>query len=61
VCPNCQGIAKAELFTETEKGCDDCGSHPALLCPVCDEPIDMIYHDTEEMQSAAESASNGDK
>lgn len=29
-------------WRESETGCEDCGSHPAVHCPVCDRTIDLV-------------------
>ena len=39
----CKECKRLTLHCESEVGCEDCGSHPALLCLVCCEAIDLIY------------------
>jgi len=29
-------------WRESETYCEDCGSHPAVYCPVCDRTIDTV-------------------
>jgi len=39
---DCLFIGKESEWIESEMICDDCGSHPAFQCPVCDERYDAI-------------------
>lgn len=32
-------------WEETEVGCDDCGTHPAVRCDACGQVLDLIYED----------------
>ena len=47
-CTECGEWSDQEDYKETEVGCEDCGSHPALECPKCEEVMDTIYKDLEE-------------
>jgi hypothetical protein len=42
----------ASLWQEdyAEVYCEDCGSHPAVVCPECGEYFDMIYVELEERE-----------
>lgn len=53
-CPECKEVSDSTLWEETEVGCEDCGSHPALRCPKCDTGIDMIFYNTEDLESKPE-------
>lgn len=45
-CPHCDKLIPVGTeVSNTELGCEDCGSHSGIICPFCDEPIDEIYHD----------------
>jgi predicted amidophosphoribosyltransferase len=41
-CPACD---KDVDWTETEIGCEDCGTHMAILCPKCGIIFDTVYID----------------
>ncbi len=47
-CIYCHQTSPRDEFTDTEVGCDDCGSHGALLCPKCNKAMDLIYNKLEE-------------
>ncbi|GAF83898.1 unnamed protein product [marine sediment metagenome] len=36
-CPECEKWTHHVMWSESEVGCEDCGSHTALKCPACDE------------------------
>lgn len=42
-CPRCRHLNRERH--ETEVGCEDCGTHPALWCDGCDEALDTVYWD----------------
>lgn len=46
-CPKCGVYALGSLWEECEPSCEDCGSHPGIRCPDCDEDIDLIMYDIE--------------
>jgi len=48
VCPECKEESKRSEWDNSEVLCDDCGTHPALVCPKCKEPIDQIFDDFDE-------------
>jgi hypothetical protein len=33
------------IWLDTEVGCDDCDTHPAVRCDECGQVIDLIYQD----------------
>ncbi len=33
-------------WEEVEAACDDCGPHPGLKCPACDEIVDLVMNPT---------------
>lgn len=41
-CPECNEESPEEDWQETEVGCEDCGSHPAIRCPKCGEAFDAV-------------------
>ncbi len=41
-CPVCNLEDLGKDWEETEVGCEDCGSHPAIKCPNCEEKFDHI-------------------
>jgi hypothetical protein len=42
-CPYCGHVFGSPDNRETVVGCEDCGSHPAVQCPACEEYIDLIF------------------
>lgn len=46
-CPSCGEWSPAEEWGEREVYCEDCGTHPALECPLCEERVDTVYRDPE--------------
>ena len=50
LCPNCETWSDAAAWEETERGCEDCGSHAALRCPDCEEAIDTVTRELEERE-----------
>jgi hypothetical protein len=32
-------------YEDTEVGCDDCGTHPAVRCDQCGQVLDLIYEE----------------
>jgi Zn finger protein HypA/HybF involved in hydrogenase expression len=44
LCPECEEWSHQSDWFETEVGCEDCGSHLAMGCPVCDERFDTILY-----------------
>lgn len=44
-CPHCAEESSYDTWEETEVGCEDCGTHPAVRCPACGEAVDAIYND----------------
>lgn len=51
-CPECGEVTNEKEWTESEVGCEDCGSHSAMQCPECGHRIDMVFSDWD--------ADNGD-
>lgn len=51
-CKECGEVSFRKEWDDTEVGCEDCGSHPAIRCPKCGDDIDTIYlrPDETEMQ-----------
>lgn len=43
-CPACNKTSAPERWEASEVPCEDCGSHPAVRCPECGEPIDTVMH-----------------
>jgi uncharacterized Zn finger protein (UPF0148 family) len=48
-CPECKKISFSKDWVGGEVGCEDCGSHSALQCPLCQKWIDLIFHDIKEI------------
>lgn len=48
-CPSCKVVGMGSAWTETEVGCEDCGSHPAIKCPFCEECVDWVYTSPDEL------------
>lgn len=42
LCPGCGRWSAARWWEVGEAACEDCGSHPAMICPWCTEHIDAI-------------------
>ena len=47
-CPECDEWSPPEEWKEGEVGCEDCGSHSAMVCPKCDERFDHVFSPTFE-------------
>lgn len=43
VCPECKAWSPVGLWKETEVCCEDCGTHQAMRCPLCEEDHDGVY------------------
>jgi len=41
-CTDCSEWSSWEKWREGEVGCEDCGSHNALICPLCDRHFDSV-------------------
>ena len=44
-CPKCDVTSPFNDFMPVLLGCEDCGDHPGVLCPSCNEEIDLIFYD----------------
>ena len=42
-CPECKEWSPLAEWTESEVGCEDCGSHAAMVCPECGEKFDHVH------------------
>lgn len=42
-CPECFVGSPIAEWRATEIGCEDCGEHPAVVCPDCGAVIDTIF------------------
>jgi Zn finger protein HypA/HybF involved in hydrogenase expression len=42
-CEECKKYSKVLDYKEGETYCEDCGTHPALICPLCGHYHDEIY------------------
>jgi (p)ppGpp synthase/HD superfamily hydrolase len=51
-CPSCASTAPGMLWRQTEAYCEDCGSHPAAQCPLCDEVIDLVFTEADRLIDA---------
>lgn len=51
-CPECLEFSSISEWTETEVGCEDCGSHSAIRCPKCDEAQDHVWCPKIEVRKA---------
>lgn len=52
LCPKCNAWSRVELWKEGEVGCEDCGSHSAIICPICDEYHDHVYAEPFRVREA---------
>lgn len=43
-CPLCRNTSDAKDWRDTEVACEDCGDHPAVVCPVCFGVIDVVMN-----------------
>lgn len=41
-CSECGEWSPESKWRETEAYCEDCGSHSAMACPLCDEVYDTV-------------------
>jgi len=46
LCPECEEWSSQKDWYETEVGCEDCGSHIAVGCPLCRNAFDTVFYDT---------------
>jgi len=49
-CPLCNHISPLSKFKTAEIRCMGCKSHAALKCPNCNELIDLVYNNMEEVK-----------
>lgn len=59
-CPQCEVWSVAAAWKETERVCEDCGSHSALRCPACEESTDTVTMDLEEREKMTHAANDWD-
>ena len=52
-CPACDGVFELRLWELGYLYCEDCGGHPAMKCPKCEEQQDLIFHDPEVVRPEA--------
>lgn len=45
ICPMCSIASPLNAFVPILLGCEDCGDHPGVICPSCNEEIDLIFYD----------------
>lgn len=50
LCPECQIWSRLANWTETEVGCEACGSHDAMRCPECGHAFDHVWSPTFEVK-----------
>lgn len=50
VCPECKVWSAATRWREGEVGCEDCGTHSAMICPECDEYHDQVWVSFEDLE-----------
>ncbi|MCJ2114179.1 hypothetical protein MKK64_23710 [Methylobacterium sp. E-025] len=48
VCPECKAWSSVTLWKDTEVLCDECGTHGAIRCPLCEEDVDTVFNDFED-------------
>lgn len=48
VCPECKEWSPVGHWRETEVGCEACGTHSALECPLCKQDHDTVYVSFED-------------
>lgn len=45
-CEDCQTYSPVLEWTRGEAGCEDCGTHDAIICPKCGSALDHVYTKT---------------
>lgn len=45
VYPECKEWSPVEGWREGEEYCEDCGSHPSMVCPACESHTDTVFTD----------------
>lgn len=48
-CPHCNTWSPLADWTEGFVGCDSCGDHSAMECPVCGEGVDHVHQSSEPL------------
>ena len=48
-CTKCNYVGDSVEFVDIEVYCECCGDHPGKLCPNCDEALDYVYDEYEEL------------
>lgn len=43
ICPECKKESSKCDWADSEVPCDDCGSHFATVCPLCEEHFDSVW------------------
>ncbi len=43
LCPECKKWSHMSKWEESEVGCDLCGGHVAIVCPLCDYYFDHVF------------------
>ena len=44
-CPDCEKLIPLSHWIYTEISCEDCGSHPGVMCPICWGVFDLIFYE----------------
>lgn len=45
LCLVCEKTSPEDQWGEIDMPCEDCGDHPGVKCPQCEEVFDMIFDD----------------
>lgn len=56
LCPECHEWAPLRYWRETEVGCETCGEHAAMQCPMCGLPFDHVWGPTFQVRPAQQKA-----
>lgn len=48
VCPECEVWSPVASWREGEVCCEDCGTHPSMVCPACENQTDTVFTDFED-------------
>jgi hypothetical protein len=57
ICPNCK--LDSPEWIKSEVYCEDCGDHPAVRCPKCEETYDHVWGE-DALLKANPSLKSGD-
>lgn len=59
LCPECVSYLPLKDWDEAEVACEDCGEHPAMMCPACGGVFDHVHSDAFETAEPAPEENQG--